>query len=105
MDPFPPVYPYSRYFHFSGFTRHLSAQDIYINSPWNDEQAALSILKALKLFESGANVGLLLQRRSYELSPNRPMLDLFGTIINENNLKFSGRKKALKGDCLLIGLL
>ena len=64
-DPFPPDELWTREFHHCGFTRHLSPQDIFINSPWNKEQAALSILKALKLFDTGANVGLLLQRRSF----------------------------------------
>ena len=90
-DPFPPQKLFSRYFHHCGFKRNMSPQDIYINSPWHEEQAALAILKALILFDDGANVSLLLQRKSYQDSPNRPMLDLFGKVISEGYLKFSGR--------------
>jgi len=103
-DPFPPDKLWTKYFHYCGFTRHLSPQDIFINSPWDDEQAAFSILKALVLFEAGANVALLLQRKSYQDSPNRCMLDLFGKIIYEGYLAFGEHDKALPDPCYLICL-
>ena len=59
-DIFPYNKRWTRYHHFCGFTRKISPQDIFINSPWAEEGAAFSILKALKLFFEGANVALLI---------------------------------------------
>ena len=67
-DIFPYNKKWTKYHHFCGWRRNISARDVFINSPWYDEGAALAILKALKLFFEGANVGLLIEWRSYYFS-------------------------------------
>ena len=63
-DIFPYNKKWNKYHHFCGFKRLMAAQDIFINSPWSENGAAFSILKALKLFFKGANIALLITERS-----------------------------------------
>ena len=64
MDPFKYNRFFSRLWNFCGFSRKLSARDIFLNPPYSDHQAALSIRKALILYFSGANVCLLIPEES-----------------------------------------
>jgi hypothetical protein len=60
MDPFKYNRLFSRLWHFNGFSRKLSARDIFMNPPYSNRQAALSLRKALVLYFAGANVCLLI---------------------------------------------
>ena len=80
----------------------MGAQDIFINSPWNENGAAFSILKSLKLFFKGANVGLLIMERSLINSTHYELVKRFAKIEDLRYVKFGEHKKALPQPCVMI---
>ena len=94
-DIFPYNKKWTKYHHFCGFKRFISAQDIFINSPWGENGAAFSILKALKLFFKGANVALLIMERSLANSTHEDLVRRFAKVEDLKYVKFGEHKKAL----------
>lgn len=73
----------------------ISAQDIFINSPWSENGAAFSILKVLKLFFKGANVALLIMERSLVNSTHEDLVRRFGKVEDLRYVTFGEHKKPL----------
>ena len=103
-DIFPFNKKWTRYHHCCGFIRKISAKDIYINSKWSEEGAALSILKAFKLFFEGANVGLLIPENSFEGSTHKDTLERFGKVVDLWRIAFGDHKRPPKWKSILICL-
>ena len=101
-DIFPYNKKWTRYHHFCGFTRRISPQDIFINSPWHEDGAAFSILKALKLFFEGANVALLIKNQSLVGSMHERTVRRFAKIEDPQYVTFVGYNKPLRHPCVMI---